>query len=142
MTSIAIVIGGAVLNATSFIGGNYLARYLLLVDDKAQAEKERERHDHALEKYNEAVERFREGQEKLQDFIAENDRLKHQTSQNLVNVDTALKLYNQTHHEKIASKEPQMSDYYSPNNQQKTPEIMYVGGGALVLGYTASRLVL
>ena len=111
-------------------------------DDKAQAEKERERHDHALEKYNEAVERFREGQEKLQDFIAENDRLKHQTSQNLVNVDNALKLYNQTHNEKIALKEPQMSDYYSPSNQQKTAEIMYVGGGAFVLGYTASRLVL
>ena len=141
MASIAIVIGGAVLNATSFIGGNYLARYLS-GDDKAQAEKERERHDHALEKYNEAVERFREGQEKLQDFIAENDRLKHQTSQNLVNVDNALKLYNQTNNEKIVLKEPQMSDYYSPSNQQKTAEIMYVGGGALVLGYTASRLVL
>ena len=141
MASIAIVIDGAVLNATSFIGRNYIARYLS-GDDKAQAEKERERHDHALEKYNEAVERFREGQEKLQDFIAENDRLKHQTSQNLVNVDNALKLYNQTHNEKIALKEPQMSDYYSPSNQQKTAEIMYVGGGALVLGYTASRLVL
>ena len=141
MASIAIVIGGAALNATSFIGGNYLVRYLS-GDDKAQAEKERERHDHALEKYNEAVERFREGQEKLQDFIAENDRLKHQTSQNLVNVYNALKLYNQTHNEKIALKEPQMSDYYSPSNQQKAAEIMYVGGGALVLGYTASRLVL
>ena len=141
MASIAIVIGGAALNATSFIGGNYLVRYLS-GDDKAQAEKERERHDHALEKYNEAVERFREGQEKLQDFIAENDRLKHQTSQNLVNVDNALKLYNQADNEKIALKEPQMSDYYSPSNQQKAAEIMYVGGGALVLGYTASRLVL
>ena len=141
MASIAKVIGGAVSNATSFIGGNYLNRYLS-GDDKAQAEKEREKHDHALEKYNEAVERFREGQEKLQDFIAENDRLKHQTSQNLVNVDNALKLYNQTHNEKIALKEPQMSDYYSPSNQQKTAELMYVGGGALVLGYTASRLVL
>ena len=141
MASIAIVIGGAVLNAASLIGGNYLARYLS-GDDKAQVEKERERHDHALEKYNEAVERFREGQEKLQDFIAENDRLKHQTSQNLVNAYNALKLYNQTHNEKIALKEPQLSDYYSPSNQQKTAEIMYVGGGALVLGYTASRLVL
>ena len=141
MASIAIVIGGAVLNATSFIGGNYLARYLS-GDDKAQAEKERERHDHAFEKYNEAIERFREGQEKLQDFIAENDRLKHQTSQNLVNVDNALKLYNQTHNEKIVLKEPQMSNYYSPSNQQKTAEIMYVGCGALVLGYTASRFVL
>ena len=59
-----------------------------------------------------------------------------------MNVYNALKLYNQTYNEKIALKEPQMSDYYSPSNQQKTAEIMYVGGGALVLGYTASRLVL
>ena len=63
MASIAIVIGRAVLNATSFIGGNYLASYLSGDDTgKAQAEK---RHDHALEKYNEAIERFREGQEKI-----------------------------------------------------------------------------
>ena len=59
-----------------------------------------------------------------------------------MNAYNALKLYNQTDNEKIALKELQMSDYYSPSNQQKVAEIMYVGGGALVLGYTASRLVL
>ena len=139
MASIAIVIGGAVLNATSFIGGNYLARYLS-GDDTGKAQAEKEKHDRALEKYNEAVERFRQRQEKLKDFIAENDRLKNQASQNLVNVDNALKLYNQSHSEKIALREPQLSEYYSPSSQQKTAEIMYVGGGALVLGYATSWL--
>ena len=96
MASIAIMVGGAVLNATSFIGGIYLAHYLS-GDDPSSALAEKERHDKLLEKYNEAVERFREGQERLRDFIAQNDRLKHEASENLVNVDNALKLYNQTH---------------------------------------------
>ena len=47
MASIAIMIGGAVLNATSFIGGNYLAR-ALGGGDKAALE-EKKRHDKALE---------------------------------------------------------------------------------------------
>ena len=44
MASIAIMIGGAVVNAASFIGGNYLARYLSGDDPKA-AQEEKVRHD-------------------------------------------------------------------------------------------------
>ena len=43
MVSTAIMIGGAVLNATAFIGGNYLAR-ALGGGDKAVLE-EKKRHD-------------------------------------------------------------------------------------------------
>jgi len=49
MASIAIMVGGAVLNATAFIGGNYLARALGGGDKAALAEKVR--HDKALEDY-------------------------------------------------------------------------------------------
>ena len=38
MASIAIMVGGAVLNAVTFIGGKYLARFLLGVDQAAQEE--------------------------------------------------------------------------------------------------------
>lgn len=34
MASIAIMVGGAVLNAAAFIGGNYLAQYFGGVDPK------------------------------------------------------------------------------------------------------------
>ena len=40
MASIAIMIGGAVLNSTAFIGGNYLAR-ALGGDDKAALEEKK-----------------------------------------------------------------------------------------------------
>ena len=41
MASIAIMVGGAVLNAAAFIGGNYLARALGGGDKAALEEKER-----------------------------------------------------------------------------------------------------
>ena len=47
MASIAIMLGGAVLNATTFIGGSYLAKYL----SGGNTDQERVRHDKALEKY-------------------------------------------------------------------------------------------
>ena len=39
MASIAIMIGGAVVNAASFIGGNYLAQYLTGADPNAAQEE-------------------------------------------------------------------------------------------------------
>ena len=47
MATVAIMLGGAVLNATTFIGGSYLAKYFSGDDSLA----EKKRHDIALEKY-------------------------------------------------------------------------------------------
>ena len=53
MDTLAIVIGGAVLNAATFIGGNYLAK--ALSGDSGQAAlDEKIRHDKALEAYQAA----------------------------------------------------------------------------------------
>ena len=50
MASIGIMIGGAILNAAAFTGGNYLAKYL--AGDSGQAAlAEKKRHDKALEAY-------------------------------------------------------------------------------------------
>ena len=56
MASIAIMIGGALLNATAFIGGNYLAR-ALGGGDKAALE-EKKRHDKAFEDYQAAYAKY------------------------------------------------------------------------------------
>ena len=47
MASIALMIGGAILNATAFVGGNYLAKSL----SGANVDEEKVRHDKAVEKY-------------------------------------------------------------------------------------------
>ena len=50
MASIAIMIGGALINATTLVGGSYLAKYLS-GDQNIVKEKKKKRHDLAVEKY-------------------------------------------------------------------------------------------
>ena len=57
MASIAIMIGGAVLNAAAFTGGNYLAKVLAGDNGKAALD-EKTRHDKALEAYQSAMAKF------------------------------------------------------------------------------------
>ena len=57
MASIAIMIGGAVINAAAFTGGIYLAKFIS--GDSGQAAlAEKTRHDKALEAYQAAMEKY------------------------------------------------------------------------------------
>ncbi|KAL9955117.1 hypothetical protein ACROYT_G036403 [Oculina patagonica] len=134
MASVAIMAGGAILNAAAFIGGNYLARALGGGDDAAL--KEKERHDKALEAYQAAYAKYSRNRTKLLDWIETNNEIKQQAKQNFTNTDYAFKLYNQAHPDKqmIPPKEPKFSDFYQPSEQQKQGELMFVGAGALALG--------
>ena len=64
MATIAMMLGGAVLNATAFVGGSYLAKYLS--GDKTDTE--RIRHDKALEKYQKDYATYQENRQKLIDW--------------------------------------------------------------------------
>ena len=72
MASIAIMADGSVLNAVTFTGGNYLARYLSGDEHKA-AQEEKVRHDKALEAYQAAYAKYEKDRTKLLDWIATND---------------------------------------------------------------------
>jgi len=138
MASIAMMIGGAVINAVAFTGGNYLARYLS-GDGGALAEKTR--HDKALPAYEAAQARYSQERTKLLDWIETNRENKAQANQNFTNTDYAFKLYNQAHPERKMTlpKEPKFSDFYQPSEAQKQGEILFVDGSVLVLGYAAFR---
>ena len=142
MATIGIMIGGAVLNAASFIGGNYLAKYLG-GDDNAAALKEKEHHDRATEAYNAAYAKYTRDRTKLLDWINTKAEIKAKAEQSLTNTDYAFDLYNQAHPDErmIPPKEPQFSDFYQPSEQQKNGELLFVGIGALALGYAAFRLL-
>ena len=89
MASIAIMVGGAVLNAAAFIGVNYLAR-ALGGGDKAALE-EKERHDKALEAYQAAYDKYTRDRTKLLDWIETNAQIKEEAKQNFTNTDYAFK---------------------------------------------------
>ena len=141
MASIVIMAGGAVLNAAAFIGGNYLARVLGGGDKAALDEKVR--HDKTLEAYQAAYVKYSRDHTKLLDWIATNTQIKAQAKQNFTNTDYAMKLYNQAHPDKqmIPPKKPKFSDFYQLSEKQKNGELMFVGAGALALGYAAFRFL-
>ena len=96
MASIAIMIGGAVLNAAAFTGGNYLTKYLA-GDDGQAGLAEKTQHDKALEAYQAAMEKYMLGRTQLLDWIETNREIKDQAKQNFTNTVCAFKLYNQAH---------------------------------------------
>ena len=142
MASIAFMIGGAVLNAAAFTGGNYLARYIAGDNGKAALE-EKTRHDKALEAYNMATEKYTQERTQLLDWIETNREIKAQADQNFTNTDYAFKLYNQAHpgYKLSLPTKPKFSDIYQPSELQKQGELLFVGGGALALGFAAFRFL-
>ena len=125
MASIAMMIGGAVLNAAAFTGGNYLAKFLAGDSGKAALD-EKTRH-HLRERTQ------------LLDWINTNEEIKEHAQKNFTNTDYAFKLYNQAHPDQRLTlpKAPNFSDMYQPSELQKQGELLFVGGCALVLGYAA-----
>ena len=88
MASIALMIGGAIINATTFVGGSYLAKYL---SGSSDSDEEKKRHHLAVEKYQKEYEKYEENRAKLNDWIMTNDRIKDEVKQNFKSTDFALK---------------------------------------------------
>jgi len=105
--------------------------------------EEKKRHDKALEAYQAASAKYTRDRTKFLDWIATNTQTKAEVKQNFTNTDYAFKLYNQAHPDErmIPPKEPKLSDFYHPSEQQKNGELMFVGAGALALGYAAFRFL-
>ena len=78
------MVGGAVLNAATFICGNYLAK--ALSGDSGQAALD----DLALEKYQRGYAQYQKDRTQLLDWVAEQDREKNQAFHDFQNTDQAL----------------------------------------------------
>ena len=125
-----MMIGGAILNATAFTGGNYLAKYL----SGRNEDTEKIRHDKAMEKYQRDYAAYQEKRLKMLDWKLKRKDEKYQASKNISATNQAFELYAQMN-------EPKFSDYYKPSDEQKTGEMAYVGAGMLGLGYAVSKFL-
>ena len=142
MASVALLVGGAILNAAAFTGGNYLAKYLSGDSDapeKALAEKKR--HDLALEKFQKDVQKYREEREAYQDFLHNRNIEKEKALYGLKQTDKNFALYAKFHGGEKPMSRPRWGDYYQPSEQQKNGELAFIGAGAIAVGYGVSRFI-
>ena len=124
MATIALMIGGAVLNASAFIGGSYLAKALSPEGERLEEQK---RHDLALEHYQQDMAAWQKKRQQYQGWLQEKYQNKLIADKNFQDTDAAFKHYAQATHIN-----PTFN--YGPSKQQKNNELLYVGVGGLVLG--------
>ena len=114
------------MNALAFSGTNFL--FSRFTD---HGEKERKRHDLALEKLQRARDEWNKAQMKRLDFI--NKRLceKIEARVYIINVDEAMLKYYRVFAKQIKPlpSEPQLSDFYHPSVSQKNGELLFVAVG-------------
>ena len=124
MASIAMLVGGALVNAVAFTGSNFL--FSLLKD--SDANEERKRHDKAVEQLQAAHAVWSRKRTERLDWINEQLRRQAHAVQTFRDVDEAMREYAQVLGKQLAplGSEPQLSDFYTPSYNQKDREIAFV----------------
>ena len=122
------------MNALAFSGSNYL----FIILRSSGVDKERKRHDKAVEQLQVAQASWSRKRTERLDFINEELRRQGHAVKTFRDVDAAMQVYAQVtgHNLDPMGPEPQLADFYSPSDGQKDREIAFV-----VLGMAATGLV-
>ena len=133
-----MMVGGALVNALAFTGSNFSFGQL----SKDRVDAERKRHDLALEKLPRAKEDFEQRRVQYLDYLNQ-QKLSERT---FSNVDEALRAYNEvtgsTHELPLGlRREPRLSDFYTPSDDQRARELAWILGGTVVVGYLTYKFV-
>ena len=137
MASIAMLVGGALVNALAFSGSNYLFSLVR----SSGVEEERKRHDKAVEQLEAAQAEWSQRRTERLDWINEELRRQGHAVQTFQDVDAAIREYGQVTGkmlplEQQLDPEPTLAEFYAPSHDQKTREIAFV-----ILGMGATALV-
>ena len=135
METVAIILGGAIANALSFAGGNYLFSKL---DHRDDGFAERERHDKVIEQLQTATSKWNEDRMKTFDFLNRELQAKQQANSDFNSVDQALQLYTEDF---IVQNKPKFSDYYDPSEKQTYYKYVFIIGSTLVSSYAIYKLI-
>lgn len=142
MASVAMLLGGALVNALAFSGSNYLFSTLR----SSGVDEERRRHDKAVEQLQAAQAEWSRRRTERLDWINEELRRQNHAVQTFRDVDTAIREYSQVFGEAKSKTldplgpEPQLSDIYMPSDDQKDREIAFVILGMAATGLVAYKL--
>ena len=121
MVSIAMLIGGALANALAFTGSSYLFHRL----SKDSINKERKRHDAAIEALQKAQIEWTHNRQQRIDLIIDQLRLERKAETKFTELNDAMSEYHEVfghmeYHEELAPlpREPVLSDFYTLTDEQ------------------------
>ena len=139
-SALAMMIGGAVVNPLAFTGGNFLFSKLGKNQD---AEKERQRHDKAVEQLDAAQAAWSQKRMQSLDFINEQMQKEHHAEQTFDDVDQAMKQYYYITGKQLdpLPPEPKLSDYYAPSPDQQNREMLFIVAGMAATGFVAYKFL-
>ena len=137
MATLAMMAGGALINALAFSGTN--AAFSMLGD---HGFTERKRHDLAVERLSKAREDWNRHREQRLDLINKTPGDQRHAEHTFRDLDDAMREYNKVsrQHFPPLRDEPKLSDFYNPSRQRKDAEIALVVGGMTVVGLLAYKL--
>ena len=135
-SAVAMMVGGAVVNALAFSGSNYL------FSNSSETEEERERHDKAEEQLQEARTEWNEKRIQRLDFINEQMKKEHHALKEFDDVEDAMKEYYYVTNKQLPELEPEpkLSDFYTPSEDQKNREYLFIILGMGLTGFIAWKL--
>jgi len=142
MATIAMMLGGAVVNALAFSGSNYL---FSMLRDRG-VDEERLRHDKAVEQLNAAHEAWNRKRSERLDWLNGQLRRENHALSTFRDVDSAMREYAHVFGQDKAAaaaadlREPVLSDFYSPSDDQKNRELAFVTLGVAATGLLAYQL--
>ena len=124
MASIGFLIGGALINALAFTGSNYLFSSL----SKGSIDKERRRHDKAIEDLQRAqIEWAKERQERL-DHINNEIMRKHKAEKRFIDLNSAMQQYFIVTGRQLEPLPPKpvLSDFYVLSEDHHNRELAFI----------------
>ena len=138
MATVAILIGGAIVNAVAFTLGNALYDKF----GRSDGSEERYRHDKAVEELQKANQEWNQKRLETLDFINSKIREKSEARDAFDDVDRALEFYNKTHSDGqlILPRRPVLSDFYKSSNQQNYNEIFVTLVIGSIAGYISYKM--
>ena len=127
-----MLIGGALANTLAFTGSSYL--FLRLSKDSI--DKERKRHDLAIEQLQKAQIEWAQKRQQRIDFINEQLRLEQKAETKFTELNDAMREYHEVfgHELPPLPREPVLSDDYTPSNEQHDRELAFIALSMVGIG--------
>ena len=127
-----MLIGGALANALAFTGSSYLFSRL----SKDSIDKERKRHDLAIDQLQKAQIEWAQKRQEQIDFINKQLRLERKVETKFTELNDAMREYQEVfgHELPLLPREPVLSDFYTPSDEQHDRELAFIALNMIGIG--------